>query len=364
MKKILITFGTRPEVIKLAPVIRALEDHCQLSLLFSGQHEDLVDPLLTLFELSPDHRFNVMKTGQDLFELTSTLFPLLKSTIAKVHPDYVMVQGDTATAYLTALAAFYLQVPVLHVEAGLRSHDPNYPFPEEMYRKQISDLAGFHFAPTALNKDNLILEGISEYNIAVTGNTVIDTLHYIQEHKDYKRSAPSLLKEFDPDDEIAVLTVHRRENLGTPLSDILKALKQLLANRRNLKILFPVHPNPRIRDVVDKAAIKDPRFICTEPLPYISFLHMLQRANLLLTDSGGIQEEATALGKAVLVLREETERQELIQAGYGKLVGSDPSKILIEAKRYLDSGISLTPNSLFGDGTASLKIAEIILHQL
>lgn len=364
MKKILIAFGTRPEVIKLAPVILKLRDHLDVTVLHTGQHKELVDPMLSLFDIQPDINLNIMKPNQDLFELTQSLLPKLKKVIEDTGPDFVMVQGDTTTSYLTALSSFYQKIPVLHVEAGLRSHNPYYPFPEEMNRRQITHLAHFHFAPTDLNKKNLLREGITEEAISVTGNTVIDALNRITESEAFSNSVPDILSEINVSQKLMVLTAHRRENHGEPLVNVFKAVKQLLSSNDDLAVIFPAHPNPNVLAAVEQVEIKDDRFKLTSPLDYLSFLHVLRRADLLLTDSGGIQEEASALGKPVLVLRNETERQELIESGLGKLVGTNKETIIKEANALLDSEGRSDASSVFGKGNAAVIIKEVIENQL
>ena len=364
MKKVLITFGTRPEVIKLAPVINKLSGSVELTILHTGQHRELVNPMLKLFGIEPDINLEIMQPGQDLFGLTSRLLPKLKHVISDVRPDFVIVQGDTTTSYLTALAAYYEQIPVLHVEAGLRSHNPYYPFPEEMNRKQITHLTYHHFAPTELNKQNLLKERISAKDITVTGNTVIDSLKLIQESEEYNLEKPAILSEIRPDDKLMVLTAHRRENHGKPLSYVFDAVDQLLNNFPKLKVIFPAHPNPAVSKAIKEANFENKRFIQTLPLGYLPFLHILNRADLILSDSGGIQEEASALGKYVLVLRNETERQELIESGLGKLVGTDKQKIMEEVSAFFKSDTRTSMASIFGDGNASEKIKEVLLNQL
>ncbi|MAL16354.1 MAG: UDP-N-acetylglucosamine 2-epimerase (non-hydrolyzing) [Balneola sp.] len=364
MKKVLIAFGTRPEVIKLAPVIKELKGNFELTVLHSGQHKELVNPMLSLFRIEPDINLNIMQPGQDLFELTQRLLPKLKDTLQEAEPDYVIVQGDTTTSYLTALAAFYKRIPVLHVEAGLRSHNPYNPFPEEMNRKQISHLAHHHFAPTQLNQKNLLDEGISSEQITVTGNTVIDAMEFIQSSKEYDTAQPDILSKIHSQDKLLVLTAHRRENHGKPLLDIFKAVNHLLESHQNLKVIFPAHPNPNIEKALLESGVQNERLLQTSPFDYLSFLHVLDRADVILSDSGGIQEEASALGKHVLVLRNETERQELIDSGLGTLVGTEFERIVSEVNDQLVSNSSQDKSSIFGDGKAAEKIREVLLNQL
>ncbi len=364
MKTILIAFGTRPEVIKLAPVIKQLENDFRVLVMHTGQHQELVAPLLSIFDIQPDIELNIMKPGQDLFDLAQNLLPKLKAHLQAHEPDIVMVQGDTSTSYLTALAAFYLQIPVVHVEAGLRSHDPYYPFPEEMNRKQISHLARFHFAPTKRNKQNLLDEGILDESITITGNTVVDALRIIENVPKFEEERPDILSQIATSDKLILLTAHRRENHGQPLQNIFSAVNQLLEQHPNLKVIFPAHPNPKVQVAIEESAITSSRFLKITPVDYLPFLHILKRADLILSDSGGIQEEAAALGKPILVLREQTERQELVEAGLGILVGTDIQKILKESNTFLLKANNLTPTTIFGDGNAALKIKEALLNQL
>lgn len=364
MKNILVAFGTRPEVIKLSPVILELQDEFEVTVLHTGQHRELVEPMLALFGVEPDIKLDIMQPGQDLFDLTRKMLPKIKDTLQKTVPDYVMVQGDTTTSYLTALAAFYLKIPVLHVEAGLRSHDPYYPFPEEMNRKQITHLSQFHFAPTETNKSNLLDEGVPEESILVTGNTVIDALQHIQHSKNYSNSAPSILSRVRPDQKLAVLTAHRRENHGEPLQQIFRACNELLNRHKDLVCIFPSHPNPKVQEALMESDMSHTRFLQTDSLDYLSFLHVLNRADLILTDSGGIQEEGAALGKPILVLRGETERQELIEAGLGELVGTETSKIVERAEALLKKDQHNKSSNIFGDGEASKKIRSFLKDQL
>lgn len=364
MKRILIAFGTRPEVIKLAPVIKELKPHFEIRVLHSGQHMELVEPLLSLFNIETDYDLKIMKAGQDLFELTQNLLPKLKDTLELARPDYVMVQGDTTTSYLTALAAFYLKVPVIHVEAGLRSHNPYYPFPEEVNRKQISQLADFHFAPTSRNKKHLLDEGVSKDKVWVTGNTVIDALNQIKASEAFEQVKPEVLSGIGLKTKLVVLTAHRRENHGQPLIEVFKAVNDILSRHPECVVLFPAHPNPAVKEAVEQAGIKNERFIQGEPLSYLLFLKVLERADLILTDSGGIQEEAAALGKPILVLRNETERQELIDRGLGTLVGTDRDLIVEQAELLLTTSKPSKTSSVFGNGTAAQKIKEILQDQL
>lgn len=360
MKKILIAFGTRPEVIKLAPVIHALKNDADLKLMHTGQHKELVVPLFSIFDFQPDYSLDIMQPGQDLFDLTERLLPKVKRVLTTEDPDFVIVQGDTTTSYLTALAAFYQKIPVLHVEAGLRSHDRYYPFPEEMNRKQISHLASYHFAPTERNKQNLLKEGIPESTIHVTGNTVIDALQFILASEAFKKHKPDILNSIPSNHQLIVLTAHRRENHGKPLENIFTAIKQLLSSHKRLSVVFPAHPNPQVTQAFKNVALDDKRLKKTAPLDYLHFLHVLKRADLIVSDSGGIQEEAAALGKPILVLRNETERQELIEQNVGELVGTNIDQIVDRASHHLKKETIVNAKNIFGDGNAAQRIKNIL----
>lgn len=360
MKKIVLTFGTRPEIIKLAPLIQPLRDAgFNLKILHTGQHKDLAYPMLSVFGIKPDADLNIMRDGQNLFDLTASIVPAAGAYLKQEKPDFVIVQGDTSTAYLTALAAFYLKIPVLHVEAGLRSHNLHNPFPEELNRKLISQIAQIHFAPTALNRQNLLNENVKEKSIHVTGNTIIDALQMVTERKEFKNLKPSILSQIPDESKLLLLTAHRRENHGKPLQNILEAVQQLLKTHPDLYAVFPAHPNPAVQEIVKTTAFGD-RFLCSSPFSYLEFLHLIQRSDLILTDSGGIQEEAAASGKPVVVLRNETERQELIDLKLGVLAGSDIPKIIQSSELYLNEKVSFNSNSVYGDGNAAQKITEVI----
>lgn len=364
MKKIVIAFGTRPEVIKLAPVIQKVKElEIELKILHTGQHSDLADSMLKVFNIEPDANLNVMKENQNLFELSASILPKAGAYFEEEKPDFVMVQGDTTTAYLCALAAYYHKIPVMHVEAGLRSHNHYFPFPEEANRKLISQIAAFHFAPTLSNQENLLRSGISEENIHITGNTIIDALNHIQKHDSFLQMKPDILSEIPDKTQLIVMTTHRRENHGEPFQHILAAAKELISKHENRYLIFPAHPNPQIQNALKQYEFPA-RFTVTAPFDYLSFLHIIKKADLLLTDSGGIQEEATALGKPVVVLRNETERNELIESGLGKLVGSDKSLIIKESEAFLENPDELNPSQIFGDGNAAARIAKVIEKQL
>tara|TARA_R110002124_G_scaffold261859_2_gene427836 strand:+ start:8709 stop:9809 length:1101 start_codon:yes stop_codon:yes gene_type:complete len=366
MKKIVVSFGTRPEIIKLAPVIHELERSAKFDVvkLHTGQHDELAENMLNLFKIVPDYDFKSMSSTSDLFELTEFLLPKLKEFYSAEKPDAVIVQGDTTSSYLCALAAFYVQIPVYHVEAGLRSFDNYNPFPEELNRKQISNIASLHFAPTSTAKQHLLNEGIDESRIFETGNTVIDALYQIKKSDQFHVSRPEFLNSLTTDQKLILVTAHRRENHGKPLSKIMEALIEILNADDSRVIVFPAHPNPKVREVLNNKNFHHKRLNVIEPLDYLSFHHVLEQSDLVLTDSGGIQEEAAALGKKMLVLRKTTERQELIENGFTKLVGSDTEKIVTETKSMLSSTKKKNTFNPYGDGNAAKKIVEIIQSRI
>lgn len=363
MKKILVAFGTRPEIIKLAPLISELKKtDNQIFLLHTGQHDELAADMLTLFEIDPDVDLKSMRSASNLFELTEFLLPRLEKLLEREKPDLVIVQGDTTSAYLSALAAFYLKIPVHHVEAGLRSFDNYNPFPEELNRKHITGIAEKHYAPTLLAKQNLIKEGIDEEAIVMTGNTVIDALQQVRSSNIYTNKRPEILDQFGDDEKLILVTIHRRENHGNAIHQILNALISILNLNGSAKILIPAHPSLGLHEILRKGDYDHPNLIITEPLDYLSFHHALDKCDLILTDSGGIQEEAAALGKPLLVLRKTTERQELIESGYTTLVGSDSDIIYKKTTELLKVNFDKKAYNPYGDGNASAKIVEVILH--
>lgn len=364
MKKILIVFGTRPEIIKLAPLIDELKNVTDLTTLHTGQHKELAEPLFGLFNFVPDIDLKIMKESQDLFDLTTKLLPRLKAAMIDIKPDYVIVQGDTTSSYLAALSAFFLQIPVLHVEAGLRSHSIYEPFPEELNRRQISGIASVHFAATQLNKQNLMREGVNEDRILVTGNTVVDALYSLLNLPQDNNAAMNKLMEQTSKGRTALITVHRRENHGQPFWNILKAVEQLLELYPDLKVLMPVHPNPNVQNALHEYELRNSRFITIFPVRYDQFIRLIQHSNFILTDSGGIQEESAALGKKVFVLRNKTERQELLDSGLGELTGTDTEQIVNRVTEFLNSDQKTSKNRIYGNGTAAQKIRNFILDQL
>jgi UDP-N-acetylglucosamine 2-epimerase (non-hydrolysing) len=370
MHKILLIFGTRPEAIKLCPLIRVLKEHpgrFDTKVCVTAQHREMLDQVLDAFGVQPDYDLDLMAPGQTLFASTSSILTALEPVIASERPAMVIVQGDTTTTLCGALAAFYLRVPVAHVEAGLRTGDPRQPFPEEMNRVLTSRLADLHFAATEKAAGNLRAEGVGTESISVTGNTGIDAVLYVRDALErgqlhgfgWGGSGPEL----DPAKKLIVVTTHRRESFGPGLERICRALAEL-ANRPDVQVVYPVHPNPNVQDPVQRILVGHPNIRLIEPLSYVPFVDLMRRAYLIITDSGGIQEEGPSLGKPILVLREKTERPEAVIAGTVKLVGTDQQRILSEAALLLENpeihqrmSRIHTP---YGDGLASSRIAGLI----
>ncbi|MGB9791376.1 MAG: non-hydrolyzing UDP-N-acetylglucosamine 2-epimerase [Thermacetogeniaceae bacterium] len=364
--RVLSIFGTRPEAIKMAPVIRELENHAQCieqRVVVTAQHREMLDQVLRLFSLKPDYDLSVMRQNQDLFDVTVAVLKGLKEVLESERPDLVLVQGDTTSTFAGALAAFYCRIPVGHVEAGLRTYEKYAPFPEEINRVLTSHLADLHFAPTAKARDALLREGIGDEGIFVTGNTVIDAL--LMAVSIPCQLDPELERPFRENGRVLLLTTHRRENLGEPLRRVYMALRRILERYRDVGVLFPVHKNPAVRREVERVLVGADRVYLTEPLDYLPFVNAMKRSYLVLTDSGGIQEEAPALGKPVLVLRDVTERPEAVAAGTARLVGTDPERLEAEVSRLLDDedayrGMAEAVNP-YGDGMAARRIAQAIL---
>ena len=386
-KKLLIVIGTRPEAIKMAPLINLLvgRNEFESKTCVTAQHRELLDQVLEDFDIIPDYDLNLMMKGQDLYELSSRVLLGLKEVFKKEQPDMILVHGDTTTSSMAALAAFYAKITVGHVEAGLRTHNLMAPWPEEANRQITARLANFHFAPTIRSKENLLLEGIDEENILITGNTVIDALKLMLKRFEdspllktnlteqiIAKGIPSMLfKDSACKDHIVLITGHRRENFGKGFLNVCEAIKNLSRNFSNTHFIFPMHFNPNVRKPIkkifgsrehQKAAFPNVHFI--EPLPYMEFVLLMSKAYLILTDSGGIQEEAPSIGKPVLVMRETTERPEAVEAGTVKLVGTDQKKIIASVTELLTktkeySKISRTYNP-YGDGNASKKIIHFI----
>ena len=359
-------FGTRPEAIKMAPVVLELAKHSEIQPItaVTAQHREMLDQVLNLFNLKPDYDLNIMSAGQTLFDITSRALLGLNEVLTDAKPDIVLVHGDTTTTFAGALAAYYHQIPVGHIEAGLRTGNKFSPFPEEMNRKLTGALTDLHFAPTKTAKQNLLRENISAEKIFVTGNTVIDALHATVK-ADFK-FADKLLQEIDyRNKKIILLTTHRRENLGEPMRHTYKAIKKIVEEFADVEIIFPVHKNPKVREVVNSELGGLKQVHLTDPLDYEPFANLMNRANLILTDSGGIQEEAPALGKPVIVLRDTTERPEAVAAGTVKLVGTELDNVynatkmlLTDAKEYSKMSEAVNP---YGDGYAAKRIVETLL---
>jgi UDP-N-acetylglucosamine 2-epimerase (non-hydrolysing) len=352
--------GTRPEAIKMAPVINALkqEEWADVKFLATAQHREMLDQVLELFGLEPDVDLDIMKQNQTLPELTARLLTALDSALEALSPDVVLAQGDTTTVMCAALASFYRQIPFGHVEAGLRTGDIYNPFPEEANRAVAGRLTTFHFAPTDASAGNLLKEGIPSESIYVTGNTVIDALLEVAD-RDIKTGIP-----LDDRKRLILVTAHRRENFGPPFESICRAMKRIVSGHPDVEILYPVHPNPNVRDVAMRELDGVPGIRLCAPLDYGPFVSVMKRAHVILTDSGGVQEEAPALGKPVLVMRTDTERPEAVAEGVVKLVGTDESVIVSEMDRLLDDRAAWSEMargaSPYGDGRAAGRIVNIL----
>lgn len=359
-QRILCVVGTRPEAIKMAPVIKALvaEPWAAVRVLATAQHRQMLDQVLDLFGITPDLDLDVMQSGQSLAGLTSRLVARIDEVLATEAPALVIAQGDTTTVFAMAVCCYYRDIPFAHVEAGLRTFDRRSPFPEEMNRVVASYLADLHFAPTALARENLLKEGVSPEKIRVTGNTVIDALH------EQAQRAPEIDFGLDPLKRLILVTCHRRENFGPPMASICAAVVELAERFADIQFLIPVHPNPNVANIVRSTLVGRPRITLCDPLDYQQFVAALKRSYLVLTDSGGVQEEAPALGKPVLVLRENTERPEAIEAGVAKLIGTDHRRIVSETSRLLDDADSYAAMALgvspYGDGKAAARVVEAV----
>lgn len=367
--KIMTIFGTRPEAIKMAPLIKAMEKRKEIQSIVcvTAQHREMLDMVLTLFDIKPDYDLNLMKHGQSLSDIAVGVLKGMEAVLKESQPDLVLVHGDTSTTFIGALAAFYQKIQVGHVEAGLRSGNIYSPYPEEMNRRLTSNLVNYHFAPTIGNRENLIGEGINPDDIFVTGNTVIDALLTVV--KESHRFENEDLNNIDySSKKIIVMTCHRRENWGKPMENIFHAVKRILESHGDVELIYPVHMNPNIRKLADDilGGVKGVHLI--EPLEYEDFANLLNKAYLILTDSGGIQEEAPALGKPILVLREETERPEAVQAGTVKVVGTEKEAIveatdslLLDKEAYDRMANAVNP---YGTGDSSESIVESLLNRL
>ncbi|MEA2096113.1 MAG: UDP-N-acetylglucosamine 2-epimerase (non-hydrolyzing) [Candidatus Cloacimonadota bacterium] len=364
--KVVIIIGTRPEAIKMCPVIyelRKMSSKFKTVIIVTGQHKEMLTQILDVFKIEPHYNLNVMEKNQSLARLTEKVIPALEKIIIKVKPDIMLVQGDTTTSFVASLVAYYHKIMIAHVEAGLRTFKRYYPFPEEINRKLISVLCDIHFAPTQSAADNLIREGVPQGKINITGNTVIDALFYVLENFKNKWTGFQ-----DNSNRQILLTAHRRENFGEPLRNICQAIKQLINQYKDIEVTYPVHKNLNVRGEISEQLSGLERVNLIEPLDYFKFVNLMNDSYLILTDSGGIQEEAPSLGKPVLVLRNETERPEAVAAGTVILVGTDTDSIVKEASIILDNedvyfqmANAINP---YGDGKASKRIVERILSNL
>ena len=382
-KKIMLVFGTRPEAIKMAPLVKEFlryPEKFETVVCVTGQHREMLDQVLRIFDIQPDYDLNIMKQGQDLYDVTARVLVGMRNVLRKVLPDVVLVHGDTTTSTAAALAAFYQQIPVGHIEAGLRTHDIYSPWPEEMNRQITSRIATYHFSPTPLSKQNLLAEGIKEEQIVVTGNTVIDALYRVVDHikKNLKLDAEleSLLKQAGYDvtrlkegKKLVLITGHRRENFGEGFVHICTAIKDLTKKYPDVDFVYPMHLNPNVRKPIHEvfednlSGLGNMFFI--EPLEYLSFVYLMEKSNIVLTDSGGIQEEAPGLGKPVLVMRDTTERPEALETGTVKLVGTSYDKIVNEVSALLENQDYYNKMSKainpYGDGKACGRICTALI---
>ena len=366
--KVMIVFGTRPEGIKMAPIIKELKkrDNIESVICITAQHREMLDQVLHIFDIKPDYDLNIFEPGQSLTKITTRALDGLEEVIIKEKPDVLLVQGDTTTVFSGALAAFYQGVKVGHVEAGLRSGNIHSPYPEEANRMLTGILTEYHFAPTQRNKENLIKENYPEDKIFITGNTVIDALKYVI-NEDYEFDL-SLLNSLDYENKrIILMTSHRRENIGKPMENIFSAVNDIVNKYEDVELVFPVHLNPKVRSIAGGILGNNPRVHLIEPLDYEPFTNLMNKVHIVVTDSGGLQEEAPTLGKPVLVVREETERPEGIEAGTAKLVGTDYNSIyenlellLSNKEEYENMAKAVNP---YGDGYASKRIVDIILYK-
>lgn len=357
----MLVFGTRPEAIKMCPLVNELKKHKELTTVVcvTGQHRQMLDMVLDTFSVTPDYDLSIMKDKQTLFDVTTNILNRIREVLEKEKPDIVLVHGDTSTTFVTALACFYLQIPVGHVEAGLRTYNVFSPYPEEFNRQAVSIIARLHFAPTEQSRQNLLREGKSPDSIYVTGNTAIDALKTTV-RSDYTH--PEL--EWARDSRLIMITAHRRENLGEPMTHMFRAIRRVMDEHPDVKAIYPIHMNPVVRETADRFLGGDDRIHIIEPLDVVDFHNFLSRSYLILTDSGGIQEEAPSLGKPVLVMRDTTERPEGIAAGTLKLVGTDEETIYQEFSRLLSDEEAYEKMSKasnpYGDGHACERIADIL----
>ncbi|UVQ22478.1 UDP-N-acetylglucosamine 2-epimerase (non-hydrolyzing) [Bacteroides thetaiotaomicron] len=387
MKKVMLVFGTRPEAIKMAPLVKEFQKQpkrVETVVCVTGQHREMLDQVLKIFDIKPDYDLNIMKQGQDLYDVTARVLTGMRDVLKEVKPDVVLVHGDTTTSTsLQALAAFYQQIPVGHVEAGLRTHNIYSPWPEEMNRLLTGRLATYHFSPTPLSRNNLIKESVDDRNIIITGNTVIDALYWvvdkIKNNKELDNELEDILSKAGYDvnrlnngKKLVLITGHRRENFGDGFINMCTAIKDLTVKYPDLDFVYPMHLNPNVRKPIHEvfgenlSGLKNMFFI--EPLEYLSFVYLMEKSSIVLTDSGGIQEEAPGLGKPVLVMRDTTERPEALDAGTVKLVGTDYNKIVNEVSSLIDDKAAYEKMSKavnpYGDGLACGRIVNALLYRI
>ena len=386
MKKVMLVFGTRPEAIKMAPLVKEFQKQpkrVEPVVCVTGQHRELLDQVLKIFDIKPDYDLNIMKQGQDLYDVTARVLTGMRDVLKEVKPNVVLVHGDTTTSTAAALAAFYQQIPVGHVEAGLRTHNIYSPWPEEMNRLLTGRLATYHFSPTPLSRNNLIKESVDDRNIIITGNTVIDALYWvvdkIKNNKELDNELEDILSKAGYDvnrlnngKKLVLITGHRRENFGDGFINMCTAIKDLTVKNPDLDFVYPMHLNPNVRKPIHEvfgenlSGLKNMFFI--EPLEYLSFVYLMEKSSIVLTDSGGIQEEAPGLGKPVLVMRDTTERPEALDAGTVKLVGTDYNKIVNEVSSLIDDKAAYEKMSKavnpYGDGLACGRIVNALLYRI
>ena len=386
MKKVMLVFGTRPEAIKMAPLVKEFQKQpkrVETVVCVTGQHREMLDQVLKIFDIKPDYDLNIMKQGQDLYDVTARVLTGMRDVLKEVKPDVVLVHGDTTTSTAAALAAFYQQIPVGHVEAGLRTHNIYSPWPEEMNRLLTGRLATYHFSPTPLSRNNLIKESVDDRNIIITGNTVIDALYWVvdkiknnkeldNEFEDILSKAGYDVNRLNNGKKLVLITGHRRENFGDGFINMCTAIKDLTVKYPDLDFVYPMHLNPNVRKPIHEvfgenlSGLKNMFFI--EPLEYLSFVYLMEKSSIVLTDSGGIQEEAPGLGKPVLVMRDTTERPEALDAGTVKLVGTDYNKIVNEVSSLIDDKAAYEKMSKavnpYGDGLACGRIVNALLYRI
>lgn len=372
MRNILIVFGTRPEAIKMAPLVLDLQERARagemldIRVCVTAQHRQMLDQVLRIFAITPDYDLDIMRAEQDITDVTARVITGMRDALRDFHPDIVLVHGDTTTSFAASLAAYYEKIPVGHVEAGLRTGNIYAPWPEEMNRRLTGSVASLHFAPTESARENLLREGVADRAIHVTGNTVIDALFHVVKRldvdTDLRKRFENQFSYLDPSKRLILVTGHRRENFGAAFENICQALKTL-SERGDVEIVYPVHLNPNVQEPVNRILAGTTSVFLTEPLGYLPFVFLMNRAHLILTDSGGIQEEAPSLGKPVLVMRNETERPEAVAAGTVKLVGTD-ERIVTESRRLLDDPAEYERMSRahnpYGDGSAAARIAALV----